>query len=91
MERGLLGYLKMYANPLAILDVIGQVSRTMSLTLRLFGNIISGEIIVAVIFSLIAPIAPLPLAILGMITGILQAYIFIVLASSYIAAVVEQE
>ena len=88
-ERGFWGYLKMYATPLAILDVIGQVSRTMSLTLRLFGNVISGEIIAAVIFSLVPPVAPLPLIILGMVTGILQAYIFIVLTSGYIAAVVK--
>ena len=91
MERGVFGYLKMYTSPLAILDVIGQVSRTMSLTLRLFGNVISGEIIAAVIFSLVKPVASLPLVILGMVTGILQAYIFIVLTSGYIAAVVKQE
>jgi F-type H+-transporting ATPase subunit a len=88
IERGLLGYLKRYATPLAILDVIGQVSRTMSLTLRLFANIISGEFIVAGIFMLVQPIAPLPLMVLGLITGILQAYVFTVLASSYISAVV---
>ena len=91
MERGVLGYLKMYASPLAILDVIGQVSRTMSLTLRLFGNIISGEIIVAVIFSLVKPVVSLVMVALGLVTGILQAYIFIVLASSYIAAIAAPE
>ena len=91
MERGFLGYLKLYATPLAILDVIGQISRTMSLTLRLFGNVISGEIIAAVIFSLVKPIAPLPLIVLGMVTGILQAYIFIVLTSGYISAIVKPD
>jgi len=76
---------------MAILDIISQLSRTMSLTLRLFANIISGEFIVAVIFMLVKPIAPLPLMVLGMITGLLQAYVFTVLASSYIATVVTQE
>jgi F-type H+-transporting ATPase subunit a len=66
------------------------VSRTMSLTLRLFGNMISGEIIVAVIFSLAKPIVPLPMIGLSLITGILQAYIFIVLTSSYLSAVVKR-
>jgi len=91
MEQGFVGYLKTYATPLVILDVIGQVSRTLSLTLRLFGNIIAGEIIVAVIFSLVKPIVVLPMVALAMITGILQAYIFIVLASSYISAVVKRD
>lgn len=91
MERGIWGYIKMYLNPLAILDIIGQVSRTLSLTLRLFGNIISGEIIVAVIFSLVKPVVQLPMVILSLITGILQAYIFTVLATSYIAGVVKQQ
>lgn len=91
MERGFLGYLKTYATPMAILDIISQLSRTMSLTLRLFANVISSEFIVAVIFMLVKPIAPLPLMVLGMITGLLQAYVFTVLASSYISSVVTQE
>ena len=90
-ERGFLGYLKTYASPMAILDIISQFSRTMSLTLRLFANIISGEFIVAVIFFLVKPVAPLLLMILGMITGLLQAYVFTVLASSYISSVVASE
>lgn len=82
-------YLKKYASPLAILDVIGQASRTLSLTLRLFGNILSGEIIVAVIYLLVKPVAPLVMVALGMVTGILQAYIFTVLTSGYIASAIE--
>jgi F-type H+-transporting ATPase subunit a len=88
MERGILGYMKKYATPLAILDIIGQVSRTISLTLRLFANIVAGEFIVAGIFMLVKPIAPLPLMLLGLITGVLQSYVFTALASSYISGVV---
>jgi F-type H+-transporting ATPase subunit a len=87
-ERGLWGYFKSLATPFFMLplEVIGQLSRTMSLTLRLFGNVLSSEFIVAVIFSLVQPIAPLPMMLLGTISGVLQAYIFLVLASSYIAS-----
>jgi F-type H+-transporting ATPase subunit a len=90
-ERGALNYLKDFLSPLIILDIIGQASRTMSLTLRLFGNIISSEIIVAVIFSLVKPIAPLPMIGLSMFTGVLQAYIFVVLATGYIASAVRDD
>ena len=87
-EKGALGYLKSLATPIFMLplELIGQLSRTMSLTLRLFGNVLSGEFIVAVIFSLVQPIVPLVMMGLGTVTGVLQAYIFTVLASSYIAS-----
>ena len=87
-EKGLLGYFKGLATPIFMLplELIGQLSRTMSLTLRLFGNVLSGEFIVAVIFSLVKPIAPLPMMALGTVSGVLQAYIFTILASSYIAS-----
>lgn len=80
------GYLKELASPMIILDLIGQASRTMSLSLRLFGNIIAGEIIVAVIYRLFQPVVPLLMLALGMFTGVLQAYIFVVLATGAIAA-----
>ena len=89
--KGVLGYLKGLASPIFMLplEIIGQVSRTMSLTLRLFGNIISTELIVAVIFALVPLIAPLPLTGLSMFTGLLQAYIFTALAAVFIAAGME--
>jgi F-type H+-transporting ATPase subunit a len=70
---------------------VSQFSRTLSLSLRLFGNILSTDLIVAIVFALIPFIVPLPLAALGMLTGVLQAYIFLVLASLYIASAVEIE
>ena len=92
-EKGLWGYIKDFANPIFILplEIVSQFSRTLSLAIRLFGNILSTDLIVAIVFSLIPFIVPLPLAALGMLTGVLQAYIFLVLASLYIASAIEVE
>lgn len=93
LEKGLWGYIKDFANPVFILplEIVSQFSRTLSLAIRLFGNILSTDLIVAIVFSLIPFIVPLPLAALGMLTGVLQAYIFLVLASLYIASAIEME
>lgn len=90
-EKGVWGYVKSLSSPIFMLplEFIGQLSRTMSLTLRLFGNVLSSEFVVAVIFSLVKPVAPLPMMALGAVSGVLQAYIFTVLASSYIASAVK--
>ncbi len=89
--KGVLGYLKSLASPIFILplEIIGQLSRTLSLTLRLFGNVISTEMIVAVIFTLVPLIMPLPLIGFSIFTGVLQAYIFTSLATVYIGAALE--
>ena len=90
-EKGLWGYFKALASPIFMLpmELISHVSRTLSLSLRLFGNIISTEMIVAVVFALVPLIAPLPLVAFSMFTGLLQAYIFTVLAAVYIGAGLE--
>mgnify|MGYP001055087093 CR=1 FL=1 len=90
-EKGLWGYIKDFASPIFILplEIVSQFSRTLSLAVRLFGNILSTDLIVAIVFILVPFIIPLPLAALGMLTGVLQAYIFLVLASLYIASGVE--
>jgi F-type H+-transporting ATPase subunit a len=87
------GYFKALASPIFMLpmEIIGQLSRTLSLTLRLFGNIISTELIVAVIFMLVPLIAPLPLVGFSMFTGFLQAYIFTTLATVYISTALETD
>jgi len=92
-EKGFWNYLKDFANPIFILplEIVSQFSRTLSLAIRLFGNILSTDLIVAIVFSLIPFIVPLPLAALGMLTGVLQAYIFLVLSSLYIASAIEVE
>lgn len=89
--KGLWGYLSDLASPIFTLplELIGQLSRTISLTLRLFGNIMSTELIVAVIFVLVPLFVPLPLIGFSVLTGVLQAYIFTALAAVYIAAGVE--
>jgi len=61
----------------------------LSLTLRLFGNVISAELIVAVIFALLPVFVPLPLVGFGIFTGLLQAYIFTALGAVYIGAGLE--
>ncbi len=94
-KKGVGKYLKdlfapLYLGVLTIpLELISEVSRTLSLTLRLFGNIVSGELVVAVIVSLVPIIAPLPMIGLSLFTGLLQAYIFTSLAAVYIAAGVQ--
>lgn len=89
--KGLWQYFKDMASPVYLLplEVIGQLSRTLSLTLRLFGNIFSAELIVAIIFALVPLFIPLPLVGLGIFTGLLQAYIFTALASVYVGAAIE--
>ena len=93
LEKGPWGYVKSVASPVFILplEIISQVSRTVSLSIRLFGNILSTDLIVAIVFSIIPFFLPLPLVALSMLTGVLQAYIFTVLASVYIASAVVVE
>jgi F-type H+-transporting ATPase subunit a len=88
--KGIGGFAKGFLTVTVPLDLIGYVSRTMSLTLRLFGNIIGGEIIVFVLASLIPIGVPLIMVLLSSITGILQAYVFTVLTASYISTELEK-
>ena len=92
-KKGFFGYLKSLATPIFMfpLEIVSQLSRTLALTVRLFGNIISTDLIVAIVFSLIPYIVPLVMTALGLLTGVLQAYIFTILAALFIAAAVEVE
>ena len=85
---GLGPYLKSLASPIFLLplELISQISRTISLSLRLFGNVFSAEIIIAILFALAPLIVPLPLQGFSIFTGLLQAYIFAALGAVYIAA-----
>jgi F-type H+-transporting ATPase subunit a len=88
-RRGLAGYLKLYLKPTPFMlpfNVIGEVSRTLALAVRLFGNVMSGSMIAAILLSVVPLIFPVVMNILGLITGVIQAYIFAVLAAVYIAA-----
>jgi F-type H+-transporting ATPase subunit a len=86
--KGVRQYVRDLANPVFLFpfEVLSQLTRTISLTLRLFGNVLSIELIVAIVFSLVPLFIPLPLSGFGIFTGLLQAYIFTVLAAVYISA-----
>ena len=88
-ERGLVAYLKSYVKPTFIMlpfNIVSEVSRTFALAIRLFGNIMSGTMIVGILLSIVPFIAPVIMNILGLLTGMVQAYIFSILATVYIAA-----
>jgi F-type H+-transporting ATPase subunit a len=82
-------YLKHYVEPNPIMlpfNVIGDVSRTLALAVRLFGNVMSGTKIVAVLLAIVPLLFPIVFRALGLLTGLIQAYIFAVLAMVYIAS-----
>lgn len=88
-EGGLKGYLKTYIEPTVIMlpfNIVSEISRTLALAVRLFGNIMSGGVIVSILLSLTPFIFPIVMNALGMLTGMVQAYIFSILATVYIAA-----
>lgn len=92
-ESGILGYLKSYLQPTFIMlpfNIISELTRTLALAVRLFGNIMSGGMIVAILLSITPFIFPVLMTILGLITGIVQAYIFSILATVYIAAATQE-
>ena len=89
--RGLRGYLATYAEPTWVmipLNIVEQFTRTFSLIVRLFGNVMSGVFIVGIVLTLAGLIVPIPLMALDLLTGAVQAYIFAVLATVFIAAAV---
>ena len=91
-QQGLLGYLKRYVQPSFLMlpfHIMGELSRTLALAVRLFGNIMSGSLIAAAVL-LIAPFfLPVVLQLLSLLIGQIQAYIFAVLAMIYIASGIE--
>ena len=91
--QGFFGYLKDLASPIFMLplEIISQISRTISLAARLFGNILSGDLIVAVILSLVPLFVPVIIMGLSLLIGLLQAYVFTALSSVYIASALEVE
>ena len=80
-RRGLKGYWESLASPIFMvaLSLLGWASRLMSMSLRLFGNIMAGEVIGGVMFMLLPVLGPLPMSLLGAITSVLQALVFTVL------------
>jgi F-type H+-transporting ATPase subunit a len=88
-QRGLRSYLRQYMRPTPIMlpfNIIGEVSRTLALAVRLFGNIMSGTMIAAILLAVAPLFFPILISALGLLTGLIQAYIFAVLAMVYIAS-----
>ncbi|MBG0812546.1 F0F1 ATP synthase subunit A [Methylosinus sp. H3A] len=91
--RGPLGYLATFAEPSFVmipLNLIEQITRTFSLIVRLFGNIMSGVFVIGIVLSLAGLLVPIPLMALDLLTGAVQAYIFATLAMVFIGAAVEE-
>ncbi|PPC85054.1 MAG: ATP synthase F0 subunit A [Methylocystis sp.] len=89
--RGFFGYLASFAEPKLImlpLNIISEVTRTFSLMVRLFGNVMSGEFVIGLVVALAGLFVPIPLMLLEILLGIIQAYIFTVLATVFIGAAI---
>ncbi|MBD3672324.1 MAG: F0F1 ATP synthase subunit A [Planctomycetaceae bacterium] len=88
-SRGFWGYLRHYFSPNPILfplHLISEFSRTLALAVRLFGNIMSGHLIVALLVALAGVLVPTPLMALDLLISLLQAYIFTLLSTVYVGA-----
>ncbi|MBR9828859.1 MAG: F0F1 ATP synthase subunit A [Oceanospirillales bacterium] len=88
-EQGWVNYLKSYVQPTFLMlpfNLISELSRTLALAVRLFGNMMSGAMIIAILLSITPFIFPIVMTLLGLLTGMVQAYIFSILAAVYIAA-----
>jgi F-type H+-transporting ATPase subunit a len=100
-KQGVLSYLKHFALPpgvpivmaplMLVIETISHAARLLSLTLRLFGNIFGEEMIILILGSIVPFIVPLPMMFLGLITGGLQAFIFVLLSIIYLQAAVAVE
>ena len=93
-EQGLGGYLKTYVQPTVIMlpfNLISELSRTLALAVRLFGNMMSGAMIIAILLTITPYVFPIVMTALGLLTGMVQAYIFSILAAVYIAAATRKD
>jgi F-type H+-transporting ATPase subunit a len=91
--NGVLGYLKTFADPhwvMIPLNLVEQITRTFSLIVRLFGNVMSGVFVIAIMLSLAGLLVPIPLMALDLLTGAVQAYIFAILGCVFIGAAVSE-
>lgn len=88
-SQGLFGYLSHYIRPTVLMlpfNIIGELSRTLALAVRLYGNMMSGAVIAAILIGFVPLFVPILMQLLGLLTGMIQAYIFAVLAMVYIAS-----
>lgn len=88
-QKGFSGYFGHYLKPSIFMlpfNILGELTRTLSLAVRLYGNIMSGSVIVAILLSIAPLFFPIIMQVLGLLTGLIQAYIFAILAMVYIAS-----
>ncbi len=88
-DQGVRGYLESYMEPTVIMlpfNLISELSRTLALAVRLFGNMMSGAMIIGILVTITPFLFPVVMTLLGLLTGTVQAYIFSILAAVYIAA-----
>jgi len=97
-SQGLFKYLKHFIGPIPLLaplllpiEIISHFSRPVSLSIRLFGNIFAEELLIVIIASIIPFFLPLPFMAVAIFTAIIQAFVFVLLASIYIAGAVVHE
>lgn len=92
--NGVGSYLKTFIQPSVVMlpfNIIGEFSRGISLAVRLYGNVMSGGVIVAILLSIAPFFFPVLMDMLGLLTGLIQAYIFAILATVYISSATNQE
>jgi F-type H+-transporting ATPase subunit a len=92
-SQGFAAYLKTYLRPTAIMlpfHLMSETSRNLALAVRLFGNIMSGAMIAGMLLALAPFFFPVPMQMLALLTGVIQAYVFAMLAMVYIAAAVQR-
>jgi F-type H+-transporting ATPase subunit a len=91
-DRGFWGFLKTYLEPTPLMlpfNVIGEISRTLALAIRLFGNVMSGTMILGILLVITPFVFPIVMTLLGLLVGMVQAYIFSIITTVFIAAAVK--
>jgi len=97
-KHGLLGYLKTFMGPawwlawlMVPIEIISHFSRPLSLSVRLFGNIYGEDLVILILVSLVPFVAPLPMMIMAVFTSLIQAYVFMMLTTVYLAGATASE
>ena len=85
------GYIKEYLSPMGLIEILDLVTRPLSLSLRLFANILAGEIIIMVMIGLLAAFLPIPMMLFEVFVAFIQAFIFAILTASYVAGAIRKE
>ncbi|HML17458.1 MAG TPA: F0F1 ATP synthase subunit A [Bryobacteraceae bacterium] len=93
-QKGVAGYFRDYLRPTVIMlpfHLMSETSRNIALAVRLFGNMMSASMVVAILLAIAPFFFPVLMQVLGLLTGMIQAYIFAILATVYIAAAVQSQ